>query len=414
VSLVQWLRSTARESAYLALGLLTSVAAFTVLVAGLTTAGVLAITIVGLPVILGFFLAARGVAELERRRAAIVVGPVPSRYRPSPAPGLMARFKTAAGDPSTWHDILWLFFASVLGFAGGVAVLTLWFTAGYLVTLPLYWWLLPQSALPRITDAWILDSWGRITVALAAGLALAFLTFWFVRWFARGQAHLARLILAPGKRAHLETRVDELATTRRAAADTQTEELRRIERDLHDGAQARLVALAIDLGMAREKLDTEPEAARALMDSATEDAKAALTELRELVRGVHPAVLHDRGLDGALAALAARSPVPVTLEIEPGERPAPALEAAAYFVVAEGLANVAKHSGAAHSTVRVQRPDGKLVVEVADDGAGGASIDGGSGIAGLEHRVRALDGALAVQSPTGGPTLLRVELPCAS
>jgi len=411
---MQWLRTTARESAYLALGLPVSVVAFAVLVAGLTAGGVLAITLIGLPVILAFFLAARGVAEVERRRAAMLVGPVESRYRHSAEPGLWARFKTAARDGATWRDLSWLVLVSALGFAGAVAMFTLWITAGYLITLPLYWWALPHDALPRITDSWIVDTWGRVGVSFALGLGVAFFTFWFVRGFALSQAQLARWILSPGKRAELETRVDELATTRRAAADTQTEELRRIERDLHDGAQARLVALAIDLGMAREKLDSEPEAARALMDAATEDAKAALTELRELVRGVHPAVLADRGLDRALAALAARSPVPVTLEIEPGDRPAPAVEAAAYFVVAEGLANVAKHSGAARSTVRVLRPDAKLVVEVADDGAGGASVDGGTGIAGLEHRVRALDGTLDVRSPAGGPTTLRVELPCAS
>jgi signal transduction histidine kinase len=281
-------------------------------------------------------------------------------------------------------------------------------------TFPLYWWALPHSALPELSDSWTVDNWARVSLLFGLGLLLGFLTVPIVRALAVTQARLARAILSPSPRAALEERVDELATTRRAAADTQTEELQRIERDLHDGAQARLVALAIDVGLAREKLDTDPEAARALMESATDDAKAALAELRELVRGVHPAVLADRGLDGALSALAARSPVPVMLELEPGDRPAPAVEAAAYFVVAEGLANVAKHSGASHSLVRVARPDGRLIVEVVDDGAGGADATRGTGIAGLEHRVRALDGVLRVESPSGGPTTLRAELPCAS
>src|SRR6266516_361753 len=403
-----------RESAYLLLVLPVSAIAFAVLVGGLVVGGTLAITIVGLPVVLGFFLAARGIAEIERRRAAILVGPIPSSYRGVAGRGLMARFRTAARDSATWRDIAWLAGVTVLGFAGGVLVVTLGATVGYCLTLPLYWWALPHDSLPRVTDAWLVDSWGRIGLLFAAAVVAAFLTYWIVRGFATGQARLARWILSPGRTAELEDRVDTLARTRAAAADTQTEELQRIERDLHDGAQARLVALAIDLGLAREKLESEPDAARALVDAAHEDAKAALEELRELVRGVHPAVLADRGLEGALAALAARSPVPVTLEVETGERPAPAVEAAAYFVVAEGLANVAKHSGATRSVVRVQRPDGRLVVEVADDGAGGADAARGTGIAGLDHRVRALDGVLSVASRAGGPTTLRVELPCAS
>jgi signal transduction histidine kinase len=258
------------------------------------------------------------------------------------------------------------------------------------------------------------DTWGRVGLVVGACLVAAVPVYFLVKGLAQGQARLARWVLSPSRKAELEERVDELARTRAAAADAQTGDLRRIERDLHDGAQARLVALSIDLGLAREKLDTEPEAARALVDAAHEDAKSALAELRELVRGVHPAVLTDRGLDGALAALAARSPVPVTLEVEPGQRPAPAVEAAAYFVVAEGLANVAKHSGASRSKVRVSRPNGNLVVEVSDDGAGGAHEAAGSGIAGLADRVRALDGSLALASPPGGPTTLRAELPCAS
>jgi signal transduction histidine kinase len=190
-------------------------------------------------------------------------------------------------------------------------------------------------------------------------------------------------------------------------------ERRRIERDLHDGAQQRLVALAMDLGMAREKLASQPEAARALIDEAHDGAKRALAELRNLARGIHPAVLTDRGLDAAISALAARSPVPVEVDVQLHGRPPAAVESTAYFVVAEALANVAKHAAATHAEVRVIRKDEWLLVEVCDDSVGGADPAGG-GLAGLADRVAAVDGRLAVASPQGGPTVVRAELPCGS
>jgi signal transduction histidine kinase len=214
-------------------------------------------------------------------------------------------------------------------------------------------------------------------------------------------------------RAELTERVETLTSSRAGAVDAQAAELRRIERDLHDGAQARLVALAMDLGMAREKLATEPADAEALMVEAHEKAKRALVELRDLARGIHPAVLSDRGLDAALSALAAGSPVPVDLDVEIEERLPPAVEGAAYFVVAESITNAAKHSGASAVRLHVARQGGALVVEVADDGAGGAD-PAGNGLRGLRSRVEALDGRLSVASPSGGGTLVRAELPCAS
>jgi signal transduction histidine kinase len=409
------MRRIGRDTAYLLLGVPVSAVAFGLFLTTAILGGLLAVTFIGLPIWLALAYAGRLLSDVERRRAVLVLGErIPSSYRPWPKRGLGARAKVIVRDPATWRDLAWQLVVSVVGFVGGVIAATLWISVGYGLTFPLYWWALPHSALPELSDSWTVDNWARVSLLFGLGLLLGFVTVPIVRALAVGQARFARAILSPSRRAALEERVDELATTRRAAADTQTEELQRIERDLHDGAQARLVALAIDVGLAREKLDSDPEAARSLMESATDDAKAALAELRELVRGVHPAVLADRGLDGALSALAARSPVPVTLELEPADRPTPAVEAAAYFVVAEGLANVAKHSGAAQSVVRVARQDGRLVVEVVDDGVGGADATRGTGIAGLEHRVRALDGVLRVESPRGGPTTLRVEVPCAS
>jgi signal transduction histidine kinase len=228
------------------------------------------------------------------------------------------------------------------------------------------------------------------------GLALALLA----------GAH-AVVVYAP--RSH---RMERLERSHAAAVDVQESDLRRIERDLHDGAQARLVALGMSIGMAEEKLDTDPEAARALLAEARTDARNALEELRDLARGIHPPILTDRGIEAAVTALSGHSPVPVSLAVDVAERPAPPVETAAYFVVAEALANAIKHADATRIDIRIRRTNGMLLAEVEDDGHGGAN-PAGNGLAGLERRVRALQGTLTVESPAGGPTTVRVELPCA-
>jgi signal transduction histidine kinase len=309
----------------------------------------------------------------------------------------------------TWKDILWPILLMPIGFGFAVATASLWASAVYLASSPLWWWAVPPDGRADLGADWQVDSWPRALLVGAAGLLALVLVPWICAGLARSQARLARALLSPGR---LSARVTELAETRAAAIDAEAEELRRIERDLHDGAQAQLVALAIDLGLAEQKLEEDPVAARALLEAAQEGAKSAIAELRELVRGVHPAILSDRGLDGALAALAARLAIPVELEVEPGGRLAPAIETAGYFVVAEALTNVAKHSGARHALVSVRRDDGVLRIRVEDDGVGGADAARGSGLSGLERRVRALDGVLTVTSPPGGPTELVVEIPC--
>jgi signal transduction histidine kinase len=208
----------------------------------------------------------------------------------------------------------------------------------------------------------------------------------------------------------LAARVDELTRTRRGALDVQAAELRRIERDLHDGAQARLVALSMQLGRAEERLEGQPEVAD-LVRRAREEAGAAIGELRDLARGIAPPVLADRGLEAAVDALGKRSQIPVTVHASLLRRPLPVVETAAYFVVAEGLTNAAKHAGGAAATVSLSDRDAVLVVEISDEGPGGADPDG-AGLVGLRHRVEALDGTLSVTSPAGGGTTVRAELPC--
>jgi signal transduction histidine kinase len=233
--------------------------------------------------------------------------------------------------------------------------------------------------------------------------------FWPV-WPALGLA-LAAVVHAAVVHARRVHRIEVLEESRAGAIDVQDAELRRIERDLHDGAQARLVGLGMSLGMAEQKLGSDPEAVRELLAEARRGAGEALVELRHLARGIHPPILTDRGLEAAVAALIVHSPLPVALSVDVPKRPPGSVESAAYFVVSEALANVIKHAGASRVGIRIEQVNGMLVAEVADDGCGGAD-PAGRGLTGLGQRVRALDGTLRVTSPEGGPTTLRAELPC--
>jgi signal transduction histidine kinase len=218
--------------------------------------------------------------------------------------------------------------------------------------------------------------------------------------------------MSPEREAALSARIDQLTRTRRGALDVQAAELRRIERDLHDGAQARLVALSIQLGMAEHRMADQPEVAE-LFRRARDEASAAIAELRDLARGIAPPVLADRGLEAAVVALGRRSAIPVEVDAVVPRRPLPVIETAAYFVVAEALTNVAKHAPGAKAQVALSLDDERLIVVVTDDGPGGADPTGG-GLTGLRHRVEALDGGLTVTSPPGGGTTVRAELPCGS
>jgi signal transduction histidine kinase len=264
---------------------------------------------------------------------------------------------------------------------------------------------------------------GSQALALQAGISAAVGAYLIGVWAAAGGGYfwpvwalsglfVALLIHAGVVFRHHQHRIGVLETTRADVVDVQEAELRRIERDLHDGAQARLVALGMSLGLAEQKLQTDPEGARELLVEARRGATEALEDLRDLARGIHPPILTDRGLEAAIAALVARSPVPVALSFDLDERPAGPVEIAAYFVVAEALANATKHAEASRLTVSIRLHENVLDVEVSDDGLGGADPSG-AGITGLRRRVEALDGTLQVTSPRGGPTTVRAELPCA-
>ena len=223
-------------------------------------------------------------------------------------------------------------------------------------------------------------------------------------------------LLCTSESRELRRQVETLKESRSAVLDVEASELHRIERDLHDGAQQRLVMLTIDLGLASERIDTDPAAAKQLVLEGQEQARQALAELRDLVRGIAPSILLDRGLVPALSSITGRGPVPTVVrsDLPPGERLPAAIERAAYFVVAEALANVAKHSGARGARCAAAGTGSRLVVEVWDDGAGGATVEPGGGLAGLAGRVAGVDGTFTVSSPAGGPTLVRAELPVAA
>jgi signal transduction histidine kinase len=296
----------------------------------------------------------------------------------------------------------------VLGLVGmvwGTIWVTLWGVAIGSIVLPAWWWAMPADS------QWLglnIDTVHEYMLAVVVGLALIPISIYVQRGLALSQAHIARWLLAPS----LAARVERLTETRAGAVDVAAAELQRIERDLHDGAQARLVALAMDLGMAEERFDRDPESARELVGEAREEAKRALAELRDLARGIRPGLLEERGLEAAVAALAARSPVPARATVDVPKRPPANVESAAWFVVSEALANTAKHSGAQRATVWVTLRSGSLHVEVVDDGRGGAD-PAGAGLRGLTQRVEALDGSLEINSPPGGPTVVRAALPCA-
>ena len=388
-----------------------SILAFTVVVCVLSLAAAAIGIIVGLPFLLALFAAVRWNARIERKRNGWALRePIGEAYRRRDG-NWLRRLRVVAGDPQSWKDLAWLTFAGIFGFAASVITITLWTTIAGVLVLPAWYWSLPENG-PDF-GLFRADTLGEAFLTVDLALVAIPIAYVLTRWMTVGSLRLSKALLSPSREAALEARVGQLAATRAGAVDAAAAELQRIERDLHDGAQARLVALALDLGMAEERFARDPEGARALVVEAREEAKRALAELRDLARGIRPSLLSERGLGPALTALAARSPIPASVDLAVPEGLSHSVENTTWFVVSEALANAGKHSNAQRVLVSVGRAGDRLVVEVVDDGVGGASADG-SGLRGLRQRVEALDGRLDVVSPGGGPTTIRAELPCAS
>jgi len=371
---------------------------------------------------------ARLIARVERRRVTIA-DPRPlvaHPYRPYGS-SLRELFQALFLDLNRWRDVGYVFIAFPLTVLEFAAVLLLWAAVLVLLSVPV-WTLLtgdPTGGLElggRLADIPALASLGPVDEAVIAlgSLLVGLLLLPVASFAAQGLMALHRAVVAgllcDSRTAALEQRVQTLEVSRKAVMEVEASELRRIERDLHDGAQQRLVMLTINLGLAAEKVDDDPRAAKGLVVEARDQARQALAEIRDLVRGIAPSILMDRGLVPALAALAGRSPVPTVVlsSLPPGDRLPDSVDRAAYFVVAEALANVAKHSEASRCEIHVRREGWSVVVEVRDDGRGGARLLPAGGLTGLAGRVEALDGQLTVSSPEGGPTVVQAQIPVAA
>ncbi len=380
----------------------------------------LSLTVVGLPLLAAALHGARRLGVLHHAVARRLLGVTTAGpLGPSPvAVGVTGWVRAGLTDRAAWRSVAYLTLKAPIAVLSAVVAISFHGYGLAALTYPVWWRFIPaqsdrhgamHAGLPLPGDVF-LDTWPRAFLAAAAGALLLLAAPWALRMVLALDRLTIALLLSPGR---MLERVRELEQSRAFAVRDSAEALRRIERDLHDGAQARLVALAMNLGAAKEQLEetgADPHA-RDLVVNAHRDAKAALVELRDLARGIHPPIL-DSGLDAALATLAARAPVPVDLTISLAGRPTAAVETIAYFCIAELLTNVAKHSRAARAAVDVAQRDEKLRLQVTDHGQGGVLPRGG--LAGLAERVRTVDGHLHIDSPTGGPTVVTVELPCTS
>ena len=359
---------------------------------------------------------------IQRHRLRVTAGvdipPHPRQPNWRTLDGIKATLRSQA----YWRQAGYHYLAGPALAGAAIAALGVWL-AGFLYTFEYVyaWSLSADSALRRGTGGATSRSplplvFGTIPADIAltvAGIAGLMAAPWLTAAVGSLDARAASALLGPSRAEQLQHRVERLTETRAGVVDAADAERRRLERDLHDGTQQRLVSLAMNLGMARAQATTAEEALHAIAES-HEAAKAALAELRDLIRGLHPAVLEDRGLDAALSGVAARMPIPVRLTVDGlARRPSPVVEAVAYFVVSEGLANIAKHAQASQAEVFVQRSGDRLHVIVTDDGVGGADPARGTGLAGLARRAESVDGTFEVTSPPGGPTVLSVDLPCA-
>lgn len=396
---------------YLLAGLPLGVAAFVVGLTGFVAGVPLLIVWLGIPVLAATLWASRGLADLERRGTERATGRAlpPHHYRvavPGFSPAMLR-------DPQAWRDLLHTLIGFPVRLTAAVLLLA-WGLGGLGGLLFVAWeWTLPAD---RHGLYWLLTGTtsrvAEIVVNTVLGAVMLAVLPWLVRALVAVRAALARGLLT-NQTAALRARADELAAGRRAAVAAEAGTLRRLERDLHDGPQQRLVRMTMDLEATSRRLDDDPEKARPLLDEAIAQSRETLAELRALSRGIAPPLLADRGLDAALCAASARSPVPVTLDVDvPGRLPA-AVETTAYYVVTEALTNVAKHAAASQATVTAAVDGDRLVVSVVDDGRGGAHSGKGHGLAGLADRLAAVDGTLAITSPAGGPTVVTASLPVA-
>jgi signal transduction histidine kinase len=409
-----WGLRTWLSLAYVVLGLPFGIVTFVVTVVGLSLGvGLLPVFLSGLLLLVAMVYVVRAMAMMERARATLLLDvDLPGRPMSVAGPGgPLRRMWGRLVSPGFWKEVAYCLLLLPVGTAFFSIAVSIWSVALAGLLMPAYGFALPGGH----AVSWV--HWPPVLEVLtgfAAGLLALVIAGPLTRALAYAEVAMARALLTPSGAELLRARVSSLQHSRARVVDAADAERRRIERDLHDGTQQHLVSLAMNLGMAKEKLESDPAGAAELVSRAHQEAKDSITELRNVIRGVYPAVLTDRGLDAALSALAARSPVPVQLRVDLPRRPDATAEAIAYFVVSEALTNVAKHAGARTATVYVERAGDRLKVAVVDDGRGGADEATGSGLSGLRDRVAAVDGTFSMISPTGGGTTIAVEVPCES
>ncbi len=380
-----------------------------VLVTLLSLGVALAVVLIGIPLLAFTLQLCRWGASTERARAALVLGtPIPRPPDVTASGGVARRWRARLSDRATWKEVGYMVLLGPVGLIGGGVVIALWSGVLAAFAAPVFSSHVPAHSLLGRLDA------VELVGVVAGGMLLAAVALVVTRGVAIGSAAIATGLLAPDERTLLAARVDTLEATRAGVVESADARLRRLERDLHDGAQHRLAYIAMELDRARAKLGEDPDRASELLTRAHEESKKAMVELRDLVRGIHPSVLTDRGLDAAVSGLAERCPVPVDVQVQLADRPPSAVETAAYYVVAEALTNIAKHAEARCAEVDIRVDGTRLLIEVRDDGHGGAARRPGSGLEGLGQRVEALDGELTIDSPKGGPTVVRAELSCGS
>jgi signal transduction histidine kinase len=389
-----------RSLAYLLTSIPLGVATFLVLGLGLVVGVATLVVVVGAVVLAGLPVIAAAIGVVERRRLGLVRQRAPSDL------GFAERLRAGRRLPVSWPETGYaVLLATILWWVDFVVVLFAVTTPVVLLISPLLY----DAAGPVELLGWRIDTQGESVLGVAVGVPVLAAAAYLVTLVASAQAGLARMLLDP-REEQLAEAVADLRRSRVELVDAFETERRRIERDLHDGVQQRLVALTMTLG--RAELDVPEGAGLELVRQAHEQAEAALDDLRGTVRGIHPRVLADHGLAAAVHEIADRAPVPVSVDIRLEERPPAPVEAAAYFVASEALTNVARHAGARHAQVHAWRRNGSLVLTVVDDGVGGADAGDGTGLAGLLLRLEALGGTLVVTSPAGGPTEVRMEVPC--
>jgi signal transduction histidine kinase len=413
---VPWSPAAWRQALYLLGATPVLLAAPVLVVAPLTAHRAWPLSLLALALV---FLAVPLLTGIQRHRlratAGMVIPPQPAIPGRLTWPGIV----TAARSRATWRQLGYHLLAGPALAVAAITISMVWLAGGLYTLVYAYAWTLPVGSLLQRGQAhppsWHLLWMLRVPSDLyltGCGIVLLAAAPWLTAAVGALDARAARALLGPSRAEELQHRVEHLTQTRAGVVDAADAERRRLERNLHDGTQQRLVSLAMQLGMARANPAGAAEAQQVIAE-AHEEAKATLAELRNLIRGLHPPVLEDRGLDAALSGVTARMPIPVRLTVDVPRRPPPTVEAVAYFVVSEGLTNITKHAQATQAEVFVQRAADRLHIIVSDDGVGGAAPERGTGLAGLAKRAESVDGTFEIASPPGGPTLLTVDLPCA-